>query len=109
MIHFITEIRKEISSAVTQVPVLIQYPDSKELPVVIVLETSNAIIRNRDDNVNDLNILVDTIDKKLLDMKIIRNGISHHNTTDLYCRQLSYRCEVLYNKKTEEYTIHNNN
>lgn len=124
MIHFITEIRKEISSAVTQVPVLIQYPDSKELPVVIVLETSNAIIRNRDDlmhisvsffvevwdkNINDLNILVDTIDKKLLDMKIIRNGISHHNTTDLYGRQLSYRCEVLYNKKTEEYTIHNNN
>ena len=123
MIHFDKEIRN-ILSAVTQVPVLIQYPDSRELPVIIVLETSNSVIRDRDNiihlavsffvevwdkDLDNVNGLVDTIDNKLSELLIIRNGISHHNSTGLYGRQLSYRCEVLYNKKTNEYTIHNNN
>lgn len=123
MIHFDKEIIK-ILSAVTQVPVLLQYPDSKELPVIVVLETSNVVIRNRDDiehfaisffveiwdkDLNNVNNLVDSIDTTLSDLKIIRNGITHHNSTGLYGVQMSYRCEILYNKKTNSYTIHNNN
>lgn len=123
MIHFEKEIIA-ILSAVTQVPVLIQYPDSKELPVIIVLETSNSVIRDRDDiihlsvsffvevwdkDLDNVNGLVDTIDNELSSLLIIRNGVSHHNSTGLYGRQLSYKCELLYNKKTNEYTIHNNN
>ena len=123
MIHFDKEIRA-ILSAVTQVPVLIQSPDSKELPVIVVLETSNNVIRDRDnithlsvsffvevwgDDLNDVNNLVDTIDNELSDLLIIRNGISHHNSTKLYGVQLSYKCEVIYNKQNDNYTIHNNN
>lgn len=123
MIHFNKEIRA-ILSAVTQVPVLIQYPDSKELPVIIVLETSNVVVRDRDNithlaisffvevwdtDLNNVNEVVDTIDDKLSSLLIIRNGVTHYNSTGLYGRQLSYNCEVLYNKETKEYTIHNNN
>ena len=54
-------------------------------------------------------LLHDTIDDKLSSLLIIRNGVTHYNSTGLYGRQLSYNCEVLYNKETKKYTIHNNN
>lgn len=123
MIHFDKEIR-EILSAVTNVPVLIQYPDSKALPVIVVLETSNSVIRDRgkvthlsvsffveiwDKDLNNVNYLVDVIDEKLSELMMVRNGITHHNSTGQYGRQLMYKCEVLYNKEDNTYTIHNNN
>lgn len=96
----------------TEVPVLVQYPDTKIVPVIILIEDSNEQIRSLDkgtdieaadieisleiysDNKENLIYITNEVNKLLTGLGFIRNSTDEGDNGVLYANTLKYKANM---------------